>query len=231
MLKQFLKHLYIKFKWKNKIKFPFSADIGFDSTFEGMSKVHAGTSFRGHLGFGSYIGCNCRLSAHIGKFTSISWNVISLDGTHPYTYPYVSTSPNFFSLNKGKKWKSGSTFATKQLFDEYRTVSEYPDLAVVIGNDVWIGDSVLLIGGVHIGDGAVVLAGAVVTKDVPSYAIVGGVPAKVIKYRYDKDTISFLLKSQWWNNDIAWFKENWHLLCDMDKFKDCFNQKCYESKQ
>ena len=58
MLKQFLKHLYIKFKWKNKIKFPFSADIGFDSTFEGMSKVHAGTSFRGHLGFGSYIGCH-----------------------------------------------------------------------------------------------------------------------------------------------------------------------------
>ena len=74
-------------------------------------------------------------------------------------------------------------------------------------------------------DGAVVLAHAVVTKDVPPYAIVGGVPAKVIGYRYDEDTIDFLLKVKWWNKDKKWFKEHWELLCDIDKMKTYFNEK------
>ena len=83
----------------------------------------------------------------------------------------------------------------------------------------------MLIGGVHIADGAVVLAGAVVTKDVPPYAIVGGVPAKIIRYRYDEETISFLLQAQWWNNTEDWFKENWKLLTDIDKLKAYYNNK------
>ena len=83
----------------------------------------------------------------------------------------------------------------------------------------------MLIGGVHIADGAVVLAGAVVTKDVPPYAIVGGVPAKIIRYRYDEETISFLLQTQWWNNTEEWFKENWKLLTDIDKLKAYYNNK------
>lgn len=219
MIVQLLKNLYIKYKWYGKVKFPMSVKMGIHSSFEGMCKIHHRSSFRGHLGFGSYIGGDCRLSAHVGRFTSISWSVISLDGTHPYTYPYVSTSPNFYSLNKGNHWQSGSTFATEQMFDERRYVEEYPDVAVQIGNDVWIGDSVILIGGIHIGDGAVVLAGAVVSKDVPPYAVVGGVPAKVIKYRYDKETIDFLLKTQWWNKDPQWLKDNWQIMCNMDEFK------------
>lgn len=226
MIIQILKNIYIKYKWFGKVKFPMSTKIGIHTSFEGMSKIHRGSSFRGHLGYGSYIGCNCRLSAHVGRFTSISWNVISLEGTHPYTYPYVSSSPNFFSLNKGHYWKSGSTFATEQMFDESRYIDEYPEVAVQIGNDVWIGDSVILIGGIHIGDGAVVLAGAVVSKNVPPYAVVGGVPAKVIKYRYNQETIDFLLKTQWWNKEPKWFKKNWRLMCDMEEFKNYFsNQK------
>ena len=63
--------------------------------------------------------------------------------------------------------------------------------------------------GVSIGNGAVVLARAVVTKDVPPYAIVGGVPAKVLKYRYDDETIQFLIDTKWWNNEIRWFMRNW----------------------
>lgn len=230
MIVQFFKNLYIKYKWYGKVKFPMSAKIGIHTSFEGMSKIHQGSSFRGHLGYGSYISCNCRLVAYIGRFTSIGWNVVSLHGTHPYTFPYVTTSPNFFSLNKGHYWKTGSTFATEQMFNEYRCVKEYPDLAVEIGSDVWIGDNAILIGGVHIGDGAVVLAGAVVSKDVPPYAIVGGVPAKVLKYRYDQETIAFLLKTKWWNNEEKWFVKNWRLLNDFEEFKKQYFHTLIQTK-
>jgi hypothetical protein len=74
---------------------------------------------------------------------------------------------------------------------------------VVIGNDVWLGASCLVLKGVTIGDGAVVAAGAVVTKDVPPYAIVGGVPARVIRYRFPDAIIDRLRKVAWWNYDAA----------------------------
>ena len=89
----------------------------------------------------------------------------------------------------------------------------------IIENDCWIGENVFIAGGVTIGDGAVVLAAAVVTRDVPSYAIVGGVPAKVVKYRYDEGTISTLLEIQWWNKGVEWLEEHWTLLCDVEKLK------------
>jgi acetyltransferase-like isoleucine patch superfamily enzyme len=70
---------------------------------------------------------------------------------------------------------------------------------VVIGNDVWVGAGAIILSGVSIGDGAIVAAGAVVTKDVPPYAIVGGNPAKLIRYRFSEDQIAKLLSISWWN--------------------------------
>ena len=81
-----------------------------------------------------------------------------------------------------------------------------------------------LIGGVEIGDGAVVLSRAVVTKDVPPYAIVGGIPAKVIGYRYDKETINFLLHTKWWDNTPERFEEYWDLLNDIEKLKEYYKK-------
>lgn len=73
------------------------------------------------------------------------------------------------------------------------------DKKILIGNDVWIGTNAIIMNGIEIGDGAIVGASAVVTKDVPPYAIVVGIPAKIIKYRFDKDTIKELLELKWWD--------------------------------
>lgn len=87
-----------------------------------------------------------------------------------------------------------------------------------IGNDVWIATGAVLVCGNHalkIGDGAVVAAGAVVTKDVPPYAVVAGCPAEIIKYRFDKDTIEKLLNLKWWDKDSDWIKEKVSVFTDI----------------
>lgn len=108
-----------------------------------------------------------------------------------------------------------------------------------IGNDVWIGDHVVIMSGVKIGDGAIVAAGAVVTKDVPPYAIVGGIPARVIKYRFEEKIIRRLLDLQWWRYDIADFgKVDWsdiNSAVDVVKKRICdgiapYHSKVYDSK-
>ena len=72
----------------------------------------------------------------------------------------------------------------------------------MVGNDVWIGQNVTILPGVHIGDGAIIGANSVVAKDVPPYSVVVGNPAEVKKYRFDEDTREFLLKLKWWDKDV-----------------------------
>lgn len=223
-LKKIINYILCKYKWRKKCKFKFSTEIDSTSTFEGMSQIHSHTYFKGKLGYGSYIGSYSCLSADIGRFTSIAPYVRCNVGTHPYTEPFVTTSPCFFSLNP-RHSQNGSTFANKQLYEELSYYDKKRCIGIKIGSDCWIGENAFLVGGIKIGDGAVILAHAVVTKDVPPYAIVGGVPAKIIKYRYDKETIDFFLKIQWWNNEIDWFKENWHLLNDINAFKQYYKNK------
>ena len=113
----------------------------------------------------------------------------------------------------------GRSFATRDMIDTCRYADATRHTDVVIGNDCWIGQGAFFTGGVHVGDGAMVLAGAVVTKDVEPYAIVGGVPARVIGYRYDRDTIDFLMRIRWWDFPGQWLRDNWELLCDIDRLK------------
>ncbi|SHM19509.1 CatB-related O-acetyltransferase [Flavobacterium saccharophilum] len=219
LLKKICKYFYQKIKYKNLVKFDLSVKIGRKSNFEGMNKLYPECSFNGDLGYGSYIGPKSNLNAKIGRFTSIAPNVNINGGIHPYSYPYVSTSPVFVSLRK----QNGCTFTKVQRFDEFRFADKEKRFAVIIGSDCWIGENVFIVGGTTIGDGAVILAGAVVTKDVPAFAIYGGVPAKLIRYRYDEDTIKFLLDFKWWNKDESWFKSNIELMSNIEMLKSIIN--------
>ena len=86
----------------------------------------------------------------------------------------------------------------------------------VVGNDVWIGQNVTVLPGVHIGDGAVVGANSVVSKDVPPYHVVGGNPVKVIRKRFDDKTIALLLKIKWWDWPAEKITEHLEMLCSGD---------------
>lgn len=199
MIKNILRYIYYNLKYIKKIHLDYPCKIALSSTFEGNNFIGKNTFFSGSIGYASYIGSNCNIVAKIGKFTSIAPRVIINPGKHPYTYPYASTSPLFIS----NRQKFPNKWVTAPLFDEIALVKDsiHP---VIIGNDCWIGDGAFIVGGITIGDGAVVLAHAVVTKDVPPYSIVGGIPAKVIDYRYSEYEISKLLSLKWWDKDIKW---------------------------
>lgn len=150
--------------------------------------------FHSNVGAYSYVGSNTEIVfANIGKFCSIAGN--STIGMGSHTLSNISTS----SIFTAKKNGTGHAWSNSTSFIEYKRI--------FIGNDVWIGTKVLLMSGITIGDGAVIGAGSIVTKDIPPYAIAVGVPARVIKYRFDQQIIEKLLTIRWWNLSDEKLKE------------------------
>ena len=145
----------------------------------------------------------------IGKYCSFAKGVCFFSRNHPYWNP--STSPLFYN----HKFAAGGVQA-----------DTVPYGKLDIGNDVWIGQYALILPSVRrIGDGAVIGGGAIVTKDVPDYAIVAGNPAKVIKYRFDQQTIDKLKAIAWWDWDIDFLKKHLAELQDVDLLLELAEKK------
>lgn len=221
ILKRLYSYLYYKIKYRKYLEFRLSTAIRYRSTFEGMNTIGKNSQFGGKMGWGSYMGSDCVIYGKIGRFCSIAPSVKCTLGRHPMFAPFVTTCQLFYSLRRIQQREK--TFVNKQIYDD--VVHAETNYTIVVGNDCWIGQGALIVGGVTIADGAVVLAHAVVTKDVPPYAVVGGVPAKILRYRYDEETRKFLLDVQWWNKDIIWLRQHANLLCDIDKFKQNFSNE------
>ena len=182
-LLQILKHICIRqrYKYRNPTLKLGRNSLAYNTTFGFHNIVYDNTLLINvSVDDFTYIGGESKISnATIGKFCSFGPEIRIGLGRHPLYLK--STFPGFYSNNR--------YYGVDKEYDN----NEPEHLPVIIGNDVWVGTRAMILDGVSIGDGAVIAAGAVVTKDVPPYAIVGGVPAKIIKFRFDDKEIKRLL--------------------------------------
>lgn len=189
---------------RNRRNCRFSKGVTLDSKakFEGHNYLAENVTFlNSRLGRYSYISDHSFIkNTRIGRFCSIGNEVMTVAGSHPTDR--ISTHPAFYA----KETQVGPGFVSENSYDEFQYLDKQEKISVEIGHDVWIGARVIILEHVKIGNGAIVAAGAVVTKDVPPYAIVGGVPAKVIRYRFEEERIRGLQESAWWDKDEEWLK-------------------------
>lgn len=148
----------------------------------------------------------------VGAYTSIASHVIITGRNHPIDC--VTGHPIVYNKKLG--------FIPNNRMD---LIKIKKNSEVIIGNDVWIGQHAIILPNVKIRDGAVIGAASVVTKDVPPYAIVGGNPAKIIKYRFTQSIIDELLKIKWWNWSEEKIKKNYCLLYDPIGFIKKFSKQ------
>ena len=197
MIKNLVKNIYyFLFPLYKLIKYPtckiYTNHIHPDSIIGKYVEIQKYCKIDRNVDIGNYTYINeyTRIDANtksIGKFCSISHNVKIGMGPHPLHF--VSTSPIFYAKSRG--------YVNNDFYNEYKDKGY-----TVIGHDVFIAANVIIYAGISIGTGAVVAAGSVVTKDIPPYAFAAGVPAKIIKYRFDEKTINKLLSSKWWEKDV-----------------------------
>ena len=202
-------------KWKNKLLLQLAKKLKVVVINEKQSIQKSVASFEvglhtygmENISIDRYIGSDCKIK--IGNYCSIATNVsIITGGIHPKNW--VSTFPFRAKFNLEGKFIDGMPYSNGDIH---------------IGNDVWIGSGVTILSGIIIGDGAIIAANATITKDIPAYAIAGGLPCKVIKYRFDKEMIEKLLELKWWN----WSEEkilNEVSILNSENIKEFVNKFC-----
>lgn len=145
----------------------------------------------------SYCGSNCIFqNTKIKKFSNIAANVRIGATDHPIDRPSLHHF-TYRSLQYGLYHENDKAF-----------LNERKNKITVVGHDTWIGHGALLKNGISVGNGAVVGQGAVVTKDVPPYAIVAGVPAKIIRFRFSEEQVNALIRIAWWEWDYEKIKDH-----------------------
>lgn len=174
--------------------------VSSNNTIDSTVCIYRGAKVKGSsIGAYTYIANNTDVeNAVLGKFCSVADHCRIGMGSH--TLKNLSTSPIFTEKLNGCK----ESWINKD-------VNPAPIKKVIVGNDVWIGSHALIMGGVRIGNGAVIGAGAVVVKDVPPYAVVGGVPARIIRYRFPDKVITLLQSIAWWDLPVSTLKEKIHI--------------------
>jgi acetyltransferase-like isoleucine patch superfamily enzyme len=175
--------------WNNQQNIKHNIEIG-----EHVKLNYKYSIINSTIGDYTYISPNASISyTKIGKFCSIGPNLICGWGIHPLDG--ISTHPMFYSKLK----QNGITLSPNNKVQERKKI--------VIGNDVFIGANVTILDGITIGDGAVIGAGAIVSKDIPPYAIAVGNPIKVIKHRFNTETIEKLRNLKWWDMEMEGLKD------------------------
>jgi len=217
LLYRWIRRLFVKYRLRSFVKIGRCCDI-FNCSFEGKNSIGDKSLLNGcRVGIASYIGRCAHLNGvKVGRFTSIADSCVSCVGNHP-TSGFVSLHPSFY-YNTEKQ--IGFTLHKGEVL--FKEINRYPKgetkFNIIIGNDVWIGSHVLLMAGVTIGDGSVVAAGAVVTHDVEPYSIVAGVPAHLIKYRFNDKERVFLNHYKWWNLPFEYIESHYQEFADINSF-------------
>lgn len=203
-----------KIKYRKEIKCGRGVKLYGPCSFEGKNYIDSHVRLKNvTMGLASYVGRNTMFTnVRIGRYCSIGPNVTVIVGKHP-TNDFVSTHPLFYSLTP----PAGESYVSKQKFCEKALIGE-DNVHCIIGNDVWIGDGVSILEGITVGNGAIIAANAMVVKDVPPYAIIGGNPAKLIRYRFSEEQIQKLENLQWWNKGEGWIKNNAELFSNVEAF-------------
>ncbi|MBU1667015.1 CatB-related O-acetyltransferase [bacterium] len=175
-------YILLQYRYKKNKIFVNSLDVSIKAKLGLEVSVGKNSMIDAHTDIGNYtyIGKNCNITkSTIGKYCSIANNVSIGQGEH--TLNKVSTSSLFYE-------------------NKYEELTKEP---CVIQNDVWIGTDSIILRGVTIGNGAVVGANSVVTKDIPPFAIVAGSPARILRYRFDSEKQYKILETQWWEKELG----------------------------
>lgn len=226
------KRIYTQSREKGqRLKYGDKILVSKNSVIEPYSMILSGNHF---FPIGSFSSTTTAFPVNcvIGRYSSIAMNVKRMRGNHPLNR-YTSSMLTY----------DKTAIAFEQYLRDSGTDSEYypnDSLAaqpIIIGNDVWIGQNVVFTSkGVRVGDGAVIAAESIVTKDVPPYAVVGGNPARILKYRFPDDVIDKLVELKWWQYDYGQFNSkasSMHIeefILDLEKRVDSHSIQPYRPK-